>query len=32
MIASGDIDDLATRRIQLALPAFRAWPVPDPDQ
>ena len=30
MIASGDIDDLATRRIQLALPAFRAWPVPDP--
>ena len=31
MIASGDIDDLATRRIQLALPAFRAWPVPDPD-
>ena len=32
MIASGDIDDLATRRIQLALPAFRAWPVPDPDR
>jgi len=31
MIAAGDIDDLTTRRIQLALPAFRAWPVPDPD-
>jgi hypothetical protein len=30
MIAAGDIDDLATRRIQLALPAFRAWPTPDP--
>jgi uncharacterized protein with NRDE domain len=32
MIAAGDTDDLATRRIQLSLPAFRAWPVPDPDQ
>jgi Transport and Golgi organisation 2 len=31
LIAAGDIDDLATRRLQLALPAFRAWPVPDPD-
>jgi uncharacterized protein with NRDE domain len=31
MIAAGDIDDLKTRRIQLALPAFRAWPTPDPD-
>ena len=30
MIAAGDMDDLATRRIQLALPAFRAWPTPDP--
>ena len=32
MIAAGDLDDLATRRIQLALPAFRAWPTPDPDR
>ncbi len=32
MIAAGNIDDLATRRIQLALPAFRAWPTPDPDR
>ena len=31
LIAAGDIDDLGTRRLQLALPAFRAWPVPDPD-
>ena len=31
MIASGDIDELATRRLELALPAFRAWPTPDPD-
>src|ERR1700738_3515866 len=31
MIAAGDIDDLGTRRIELALPAFRAWPIPDPD-
>jgi hypothetical protein len=30
MIAAGEIDDLTTRRIQLALPAFRAWPTPDP--
>jgi hypothetical protein len=32
LIAAGDIDDLATRRLQLALPAFRAWPVPEPDR
>src|ERR1700724_1069422 len=32
IIASGEIDDLATRRLELALPAFRAWPVPDPDR
>jgi len=31
MIASGEIDDLGTRRIELALPAFRAWPTPNPD-
>ena len=31
MIAAGEIDDLATRRIELALPAFREWPVPEPD-
>jgi uncharacterized protein with NRDE domain len=31
MIAAGDLDDLATRRLALALPAFRAWPTPDPD-
>jgi uncharacterized protein with NRDE domain len=31
MIAAGDVDDLATRRIELALPSFRAWPIPDPD-
>jgi hypothetical protein len=31
LIAAGDIDDLSTRRLELALPAFRAWPVPDPD-
>ncbi|HEY1299925.1 MAG TPA: NRDE family protein [Stellaceae bacterium] len=32
MIAAGDIDDLGSRRIALALPAFRAWPAPDPDR
>ncbi len=32
LIAAGDIDDLGTRRLELALPAFRAWPVPDPDR
>jgi hypothetical protein len=31
MIAAGDLDDLAARRLELALPAFRAWPTPDPD-
>jgi len=31
MIASGDLDDLVNRRLELALPAFRAWPVPEPD-
>src|SRR5207244_12749094 len=32
MIAAGDVDDLGTRRLELALPAFRAWPAPDPDR
>src|SRR5437867_1435292 len=32
MIAAGEIDDLGTRRLELALPAFRAWPIPDPDR
>jgi transport and Golgi organization protein 2 len=32
LIAAGDIDDLGTRRLQLAKPAFGAWPVPEPDQ
>jgi hypothetical protein len=32
MIAAGDIDDLSARRLALALPAFRAWPTPDPDR
>jgi len=31
MIAAGDLDDLAIRRLELALPAFRAWPTSDPD-
>jgi hypothetical protein len=31
IIAAGEIDDLRTRRLELALPAFRAWPPPDPD-
>src|SRR5215471_16806194 len=31
MIAAGDLDELTTRRLELALPAFRAWPTPDPD-
>src|SRR6202047_5138121 len=30
IIASGEIDDLRTRRLELALPAFRARPAPDP--
>jgi hypothetical protein len=32
IIASGEIDDLRTRRLELAFPAFRAWPAPDPDK
>ena len=31
MIAAGDLDELTTRRLELALPAFRVWPTPDPD-
>jgi uncharacterized protein with NRDE domain len=31
MIAAGEIDDLSNRRLELALPAFREWPAPDPD-
>jgi hypothetical protein len=31
MIAAGEINDLGTRRLELALPAFREWPPPDPD-
>jgi hypothetical protein len=31
LIAAGDLDDLGTRRLELALPAFRAWPVPQPE-
>jgi uncharacterized protein with NRDE domain len=31
MIAAGEINDLGTRRIEIALPAFRGWPTPDPD-
>src|SRR5205814_1322473 len=30
ILAAGEIDDLRTRRLELALPAFRAWPAPDP--
>ena len=32
MIAAGEINDLGIRRIELALPAFQAWPAPDPDR
>ena len=32
MIAAGDVDDLRTRRLALALPGFRAWPAPEPDR
>jgi uncharacterized protein with NRDE domain len=32
IIASGDVDDLRIRRLELALPAFREWPAPDPDR
>ncbi|HJU16163.1 MAG TPA: NRDE family protein [Stellaceae bacterium] len=31
LIAAGDIDDPATRRLELARPRFRAAPVPDPE-
>ena len=31
MIAAGELDDIGSRRIELALPAFRAWPPPEPD-
>jgi hypothetical protein len=31
MIAAGEINDLGIRRLELALPAFREWPPPDPD-
>jgi hypothetical protein len=32
LIAASDVNDLGTRRLELAMPAFRAWPVPQPDQ
>ena len=32
LIAAGDVDDLGTRRLELARPAFREWPPPDPDR
>jgi uncharacterized protein with NRDE domain len=32
MIAAGELDDIGTRRLELALPAFREWPAPDPDR
>ncbi len=32
LIAAGDVDDLGTRRLELAMPAFREWPAPDPDR
>jgi hypothetical protein len=32
MIAAEDVNDIATRRIALALPAFREWPAPDPER
>ncbi|MGH7089622.1 MAG: NRDE family protein, partial [Stellaceae bacterium] len=32
MITAEELDDPRSRRIELALPAFRAWPVPDPDR
>jgi Transport and Golgi organisation 2 len=32
IIAAGDVDDLGTRRLELAMPAFRAWPAPEPDR
>lgn len=32
LIAAGDLDDLGTRRLELAMPAFREWPPPEPDR
>jgi hypothetical protein len=32
MIAAGELNDIGTRRLELALPAFREWPAPDPDR
>jgi hypothetical protein len=32
MVAAGEVDDPRTRRLALAMPAFRAWPAPDPDR
>lgn len=32
LIAAGDLDDFGTRRLELARPAFRAWPAPEPDR
>jgi hypothetical protein len=32
LIAADDLDDLGSRRLQLAMPAFRAWPVPEPER
>ena len=32
LIAAGDVDDLGTSRLELAMPAFREWPPPDPDR
>lgn len=32
IIAAGEVDDLGTRRIALARPAFLEWPAPDPDR
>jgi hypothetical protein len=32
LIAAGDLDDLGTRRLELAMPAFREWPAPEPDR
>src|SRR5258707_4800508 len=31
MIAAGDLDDLGTRRLEIALPGFLALPLADPD-
>src|SRR5262249_21315178 len=32
LIAAGDVDDFTTRRLALAMPAFRSWPAPEPDR